>query len=233
MESRRHQNKQFKNRSDSSTPRFQTGPREFERRGERQGRDFENRYQDRPYRGSSENSFASELNYDSSDYDYSDRDPNSAHSGWSTESDRTYGENKEWRSPQERRYRMQDQDRMNEDRYRTRDFIRDSERSHFGKGPKGYQRSDDRIKEDVSEAFYRHPRIDASDIEVAVKSGTVTLRGIVEDRQTKRLAEDVAENITGVLNVSNMLTVSHKGLAFQNPMTSSSSSTGSRKKSVQ
>lgn len=86
--------------------------------------------------------------------------------------------------------------------------MKNAAKSFFGKGPKGYMRSDERIQEDVCDALYRHPRIDASEIEVEVKNGVVTLRGTVEDRQTKRLAEDAAEECTGVSNVSNQIFVS-------------------------
>ena len=49
--------------------------------------------------------------------------------------------------------------------------------------------------------------IDASDIEVAVSSGEVTLTGSVQDRDTKREAEDMAEGVLGVTNVQNNLRV--------------------------
>jgi|GEM_PF-2930815 len=81
------------------------------------------------------------------------------------------------------------------------------EGSHYGKGPKNYRRSDDRIKEDVSDALERNPEIDASEIELDVKDGVVTMRGHVENRRTKRLAEDVIENMYGVKDVRNELTV--------------------------
>jgi hypothetical protein len=76
-----------------------------------------------------------------------------------------------------------------------------------GKGPKGYQRSDDRIKEDVSEALSRDGDLDASEIEVVVVSGEVTLEGAVPDRESKRLAEDLAEDLPGVKQVQNRLRI--------------------------
>jgi len=42
-----------------------------------------------------------------------------------------------------------------------------------GKGPKGYLRSDDRIREDAGEALYRAGEPDASDMTVEVKDGEV------------------------------------------------------------
>jgi osmotically-inducible protein OsmY len=77
----------------------------------------------------------------------------------------------------------------------------------YGRGPKGYQRSDDRIREDVSEELWRNPEIDASEIEIQVQNGEVTLTGKVEDRHQKRLAEDLAERCSGVRDVHNQLKV--------------------------
>jgi hypothetical protein len=78
---------------------------------------------------------------------------------------------------------------------------------HAGHGPKGYKRSDERIKEDVNERLTQDSQIDAGEIEVEVKNGEVTLTGTVESRQAKRRAEDVIENVSGVNEVHNQLRV--------------------------
>jgi len=80
---------------------------------------------------------------------------------------------------------------------------------HAGRGPKGYQRSDDRIREDINEHLTQHPDIDATEIDVNVQNGEVTLTGTVDHRHTKRLAEDVAENVSGVREVHNQIRVQH------------------------
>lgn len=72
---------------------------------------------------------------------------------------------------------------------------------HTGKGPRGYRRSDERIREDVSERLMQDGRIDASNMEVNVRNGVVTLTGTVDSRQTKRLAEEVVETVPGVTDV--------------------------------
>lgn len=78
-----------------------------------------------------------------------------------------------------------------------------------GRGPRGYRRSDERIKEDVCEALTRHGRIDATDLEVTVEEGVVTLRGAVDGRHTKRLVEDVVDDVPGVRDVHNNLGIHH------------------------
>lgn len=79
----------------------------------------------------------------------------------------------------------------------------------FGRGPKGYRRSSERIREEISDRLMTHPDIDASDIEVRVGDGIVTLTGTVEDRHEKRLAEYIAEDALGVDDVDNQLKVRH------------------------
>lgn len=89
------------------------------------------------------------------------------------------------------------------ERRRRMDKMRD--RNFRGRGPKAYRRSDERIREDVNDRLTDHQYLDASDIDVSVKEGEVTLSGKVFDRTDKRLAEDVAESVTGVKNVQNNL----------------------------
>lgn len=78
---------------------------------------------------------------------------------------------------------------------------------HAGRGPRGYQRSDERIREDVCERMCENDELDASDIEIRVAGGEVTLLGTVRDRYDKRLAEDLAEQVSGVQDINNQLRV--------------------------
>lgn len=78
-------------------------------------------------------------------------------------------------------------------------------RSMRGRGPKGYRRSEAMIKDDVSEALYLHTEVDASFIEVFVKDGFVTLKGRVDTRAQKKMAESAIENLFGVEDVFNEL----------------------------
>ncbi len=77
-----------------------------------------------------------------------------------------------------------------------------------GIGPRGYRRPDSRIEEDVCERLTLHGQIDASEIEVEVREGEVTLNGAVDSRRTKRLAEQVSAFVPGVVDVHNRLRLS-------------------------
>ena len=85
---------------------------------------------------------------------------------------------------------------------------------HRGRGPKSYQRSDDRIRDDLNDRLTDDPRLDASEIEVAVESREVTLSGMVQSRQDKRRAEDIADSVSGVTHVQNNLRVQNAGGAW-------------------
>jgi osmotically-inducible protein OsmY len=76
-----------------------------------------------------------------------------------------------------------------------------------GRGPRGYTRSDERIREDVSDRLSDDWRVDASDIEVKVEAGEVTLNGTVRNRDDKRRAEDLADDCSGVKHVQNNLRI--------------------------
>lgn len=78
---------------------------------------------------------------------------------------------------------------------------------HHGKGPSGFKRSDERVREMVCEALTDDDHVDASNIEVSVKAGEVTLTGTIDDRRMKRLAEDCVERVAGVRDVLNQLRV--------------------------
>lgn len=96
---------------------------------------------------------------------------------------------------------------------------------HRGKGPKNYTRSEERIREDVSDQLCDDSFLDASGIEVSVKDGEVTLNGEVDSRYSKHRAEDLAEDVTGVKNVQNNLRVVENS---QNTIYKDSANNGNR-----
>jgi hypothetical protein len=102
-------------------------------------------------------------------------------------------------------------DARGDDRPRGESGYRRERGRHAGRGPKGYQRSDERIRETVSEALARDGELDASEIEVSVEAGEVTLSGSVPNRWSKRLAEDLAQDLPGVRELHNRLRVDESG----------------------
>lgn len=79
---------------------------------------------------------------------------------------------------------------------------------HKGKGPRGYQRSEERIKEDVCDRLCDHPAIDATNVNIEVSGTEVVLSGTVSSKEEKRRAEDIAESVSGVRDVENRIKVS-------------------------
>jgi hypothetical protein len=78
---------------------------------------------------------------------------------------------------------------------------------HAGRGPRSYQRSDDRIMDEICERLTWDPDVDATDIQVRVEGGLVTLSGTIDERSAKRRAEDLACDIRGVKDVNNELRI--------------------------
>lgn len=97
------------------------------------------------------------------------------------------------------------------ERRRVQDKIESGK--YRGKGPRGYKRSDERIREDINDRLSDDPYIDATDIEVQVENGDVTLTGTVNNRDDKRRAEYISEMVSGVVNVENRLRLNQ--MAFQ------------------
>lgn len=79
--------------------------------------------------------------------------------------------------------------------------------THYGKGPKGWKRSDEKIREEVCESLFLSGDVDASDIDVSVTNGVVSLKGTVDSRFSKKLVEDITDDVTGVTDVQNTLTI--------------------------
>ncbi len=101
---------------------------------------------------------------------------------------------------------------------------------HRGKGPRGFKRSDERVRDDLCERLADDDAIDASDIDVEVKDGVATLSGSVDARWMKHLAEDLAERCSGVRDVDNRIRVrrepSTKASGAGEPASATGTSTG-------
>lgn len=85
---------------------------------------------------------------------------------------------------------------------------------HRGKGPKGYERTDERIKEAICERLTEDDSIDASEVSVNVAQGRVTLEGQVDSRRAKYDIEECAEQC-GARDIINNLRIEQQGRGGQ------------------
>ena len=101
------------------------------------------------------------------------------------------------------------------------------EGQHRGKGPKNYNRSKERIKEDASDKLSDDSLLDASNIEIEVNDNELTLNGTVDTRYEKRRAEDLVESVSGVQNVQNNLRVVSRDTTGSNSVSNTDLGTNS------
>jgi len=69
------------------------------------------------------------------------------------------------------------------------------------------RRPDEALARELEEILTQDPELDATDIEVKVEGGAVTLRGQVASSDARLLAEELVESVTGVREVHNSLKV--------------------------
>ena len=70
-------------------------------------------------------------------------------------------------------------------------------------------RPDQEIKKDIKSAFLNDPAIELSDLEVELSNGIVTLSGIVQSRQERELAGEIAAGIKGVRDINNQIAIKY------------------------
>lgn len=80
------------------------------------------------------------------------------------------------------------------------------------KGPRGYTRSDERIREFICERLTQLHQLDVSDVGVTVTDGHVMLDGTVPERHMKYRIEDTADSCWGVKDVENHIRVQARGM---------------------
>lgn len=80
-------------------------------------------------------------------------------------------------------------------------------RRPFPRGPKGFKRSDERLKDDIAERLMYQHDIDLSDVSLDVRDSKVTLEGTIPERWMRFAIVDVAESVIGVESVENNLRV--------------------------
>lgn len=106
-------------------------------------------------------------------------------------------------------------ERRGEEPYREHEWQRSKEQPGllgrlYARGPKGYTRSDERIKEDISERLWRTEYIDSSEVTIAVKDGAVTLTGTVPERWMRHEIENIADSCMGVQDIENNIRVQRR-----------------------
>jgi ferritin-like metal-binding protein YciE len=79
--------------------------------------------------------------------------------------------------------------------------------SYSGLGPSGYDSAGDPVGQEVYSRLTQHGQVDASNIEIVIDDGEVLLEGTVNSEETKRLAEEAVETVSGVDRVQNLLRV--------------------------
>ncbi len=91
-------------------------------------------------------------------------------------------------------------------------------RSARPRGPKGYTRTDERIREDICERLSQplgrfgasdlvNEHLDVSDVSVQVDGAKVVLEGTVPERRMKHEIEDIVDACPGVQDIDNRITV--------------------------
>lgn len=85
-------------------------------------------------------------------------------------------------------------------------------------GPKNYKRPDRLISDEIFNFLTWDDRIDATEIDFSVKDGIVKLYGTVDTGRTRRLIDEMVENILGVTEIYNELKVMQVPERSTNPL---------------
>jgi hypothetical protein len=80
-------------------------------------------------------------------------------------------------------------------------------KNYYGLGPKGYKRSDMRLKDEACLLMNQDPILDSTNIQIDVLNNVIYLRGIVDSRRDKKRAEVLVEDIYGIEDVQNQLKI--------------------------
>lgn len=188
--------------------------------------DYNRRNENHGYSGASNRDRYDDWSYDRLKQQRGNMNWNQAGSGYgSSNRDEWYSSNQDWesrnRTRDDRNWLERAADKVSSwfggDDDRERRYREDRQYMngpHRGKGPRGYQRSPERIRNDVHDRLHDDPYVDASNIEVEVNQNEVILKGYVDTREAKRRAEDLVESISGVRQVENRLRVGRPDTHF-------------------
>jgi BON domain len=78
-------------------------------------------------------------------------------------------------------------------------------RRQTNSGPRSRRRPDEALAQEIREILTSDPELEATDIEVEVEGGAVTIRGVVIDSDARLLAEELVESLPGVREIHNRL----------------------------
>lgn len=138
---------------------------------------------------------------------------------------RNYGERERERS---RTWGTSSDQTYDQGRYASSQYDANMGQRRSGRGPKGYKRTDDRIREDVCDRLSQQYDVDATEVEVTVSNGEVTLTGTVSDRDQKFRIEHIADSVGGVSEVHNQVRVRRDSAAQSNQTQTSQTAPNSR-----
>jgi osmotically-inducible protein OsmY len=83
-------------------------------------------------------------------------------------------------------------------------------RQQTGRVKRGHRRPDETLAQEIREILTHDPELNATEIEVEVEGGAVTLTGVVDGSDAKLLAEELVETLAGVREVHNRLRVARR-----------------------
>lgn len=89
-------------------------------------------------------------------------------------------------------------------------YARDTHRGGYGDDYARERKSGNPIRDEICARLADYPGIDASEIDVEVVDGAVTLSGIVNSSLQKQIALDIALACEGVTDVRNQLQVTDR-----------------------
>jgi osmotically-inducible protein OsmY len=75
------------------------------------------------------------------------------------------------------------------------------------KGTRAQRKPDERLAGEIRDILTNDPELDATEVEVEVEDGAVTISGVVDGSEARLLAEELVESVTGVREVHNRLRV--------------------------
>ena len=80
-------------------------------------------------------------------------------------------------------------------------------RRQANSGPRSRRKSDESLRQEIREILTADSELEATEIEIEVEGGAVTLRGAVVDSDARLLAEELVDSLAGVREVHNRLRV--------------------------